>query len=50
MYLYWDDFHFTTAGHRILAVSALEAIPEPGTYVLFLIGVAVLSIVVRYSG
>ena len=31
VYLYWDDYHFTTAGHRILADSAAAAIPEPAT-------------------
>ena len=25
-YLYWDNYHFTTAGHRILADSAASAI------------------------
>jgi phospholipase/lecithinase/hemolysin len=41
-YLYWDDYHFTTAGHRILADSAAAAIPEPPTVLISLIGIALL--------
>ena len=47
VYLYWDDFHFTTAGHRILANSASEAIPEPDTHLLYMIGISVLWIAGR---
>jgi phospholipase/lecithinase/hemolysin len=58
-YLYWDNYHFTTAAHRILADSALAAIrnrlvPEPATGLLMtlamLVGITSSRQCRRYPG
>lgn len=46
-YLFWDDFHVTTAGHEILARNFASAVPEPSAGVLVLGGVAVLAVMRR---
>jgi len=33
-FLFWDDFHPTTAGHAILGQAFAQAVPEPSTIVL----------------
>lgn len=40
-YLYWDNFHFTTSGHRILADSVSIAVPEPSTHLINVIGTTI---------
>jgi phospholipase/lecithinase/hemolysin len=35
-YLFWDDFHPTTAGHAIIAEAFDRAVPEPSSMVLLL--------------
>lgn len=42
-YLFWDGVHLSTTGHAILANAVVAAIPEPGTLVLLLIGIAGLG-------
>lgn len=39
-YLFWDSFHPTAAAHTLIAQAALNAIPEPGTVLLFALAVA----------
>jgi outer membrane lipase/esterase len=41
-YLFWDGIHPTAAGHQIIANAMLAAVPEPGTWALFLCGSAAL--------
>jgi cholinesterase len=45
-YLYWDDVHPTTVGHQLLAARFLAAVsvPEPGTVLLFGLGVLTLGV------
>ncbi|MEF7613657.1 SGNH/GDSL hydrolase family protein [Aquincola sp. MAHUQ-54] len=43
--LFWDGIHPTAAGHQILSgamLTAVAAIPEPGTYALMLAGLALV--------
>lgn len=47
-YLFWDGIHPTSAGHEILSQQMLVlAVPEPSTYVLLAIGLALLVMVRR---
>lgn len=39
-YLFWDSFHPTAAAHALIAQAALNAIPEPGTVLLFALALA----------
>jgi len=41
-YLFWDDFHPTTAGHSIVASGFEQTVPEPGT-ISVLVGLALLA-------
>ncbi len=49
-YLYWDDFHFTTAGHRILADSASAAVPESTSFAIFMAALFPFASVSRGRG
>lgn len=44
-YFYWDSFHPTSRAHASIADFAVRAVdvPEPATYMLFAVGLAVLS-------
>lgn len=45
MYLFWDDFHPTTAGNAVIAERfAAAAVPEPSTLLLAAAGVVVLIV------
>jgi phospholipase/lecithinase/hemolysin len=51
-YLFWDDEHPTTAGHRVLANAALAQlgatpVPEPASVLLLCGGAALLAVVAR---
>jgi phospholipase/lecithinase/hemolysin len=41
-YLFFDDFHPTTAAHAIIAQGFLAAVPEPSTLLLMGFGVVLL--------
>ena len=44
-YLYWDGIHPTAAGHALLARQMLiSAVPEPGTWALFVGGLLVVGL------
>jgi phospholipase/lecithinase/hemolysin len=44
-YLFWDDIHPTTVGHQLLAgVAAASMVPEPGSMILMVSGLAALSV------
>jgi outer membrane lipase/esterase len=44
-YLYWDGIHPTAAGHAILAQAMfITAVPEPGTWALFVGGLLVVGL------
>lgn len=42
-YLFWDDFHPTTAGHAVLAGQFANAVPEPSTLILAITGLAAVA-------
>jgi len=42
-YLFWDSFHPSAAGHRLMAQTAFRAIPEPSTLLLFAAALIALS-------
>ena len=47
-YLFWDDVHPTAAGHLLaaeFALNALNAVPEPSTWAMMLVGFAGLGFV-----
>lgn len=48
-WLFWDGIHPTTVGHAQLAaaVGAVVAVPEPGTYALMALGLAVVALGAR---
>jgi len=46
-HLFWDSVHPTNRGHQFLAEVFAQAVPEPATYALLGIGVALLMVVVR---
>jgi phospholipase/lecithinase/hemolysin len=39
-YLFWDLVHPTTKGHSLIAAAALQALPEPGVWVLVVVALA----------
>jgi len=41
--IFWDGFHPTTAAHKLIAVAFQQAIPEPSSVVLILMGFLVLT-------
>jgi cholinesterase len=49
-YLFLNDFHPTTAAHRILANEFAAAIPEPGSIVLVLAGFGAFAVSRRIRG
>lgn len=46
-YLYFDNVHPTTAAHALLAAQFAQAVPEPETYGLMLLGLMVIGLFVR---
>lgn len=43
-YFYWDSFHPSSTSHRLIADTAYAAVPEPGTLMLFVVGLFALGI------
>lgn len=46
-YLFWDEFHPTTATHAILGQAFASNVPEPATFVVVLTSLALLAIARR---
>lgn len=46
-YLFWDGIHPTAQGHAILANFAIQAVPEPATILIFVIGLLGLAMTAR---
>lgn len=46
-YLYFDNVHPTTAVHRLLASGFAQAVPEPSTYGMLLLGLAAIGMMAR---
>jgi phospholipase/lecithinase/hemolysin len=46
-YLFWDDLHPTTEAHALLGAAMAAAVPEPQTWALMLIGLALAAWRVR---
>ncbi|MFO0690048.1 MAG: SGNH/GDSL hydrolase family protein [Myxococcota bacterium] len=44
---YWDSVHLTTKAHTLLGLAMAEAVPEPGTGMSMLVGVAGLVVIAR---
>lgn len=42
-FVFWDDFHPTTAAHAQLAAAFARAVPEPGSLLLVVIGIVLLG-------
>jgi phospholipase/lecithinase/hemolysin len=46
-YLFWDGVHLTTAGYSIVADAMLQAVPEPATLILVVLGLIGFVVVRR---
>lgn len=46
-YLFWDDFHPSTAAHAVLGQQFANAVPEPATVALVIAGLAAIGIAAR---
>ena len=46
-YLFWDGIHPTARGHFILGNFAIQAVPEPATILIFVIGLLGLAMAAR---
>ena len=46
-YLFWDSVHPTDRGHTFIANVFAQAVPEPSTYALMVLGVAVVLVAAR---
>jgi phospholipase/lecithinase/hemolysin len=43
-HLFWDDFHPSAAGHRLIAAAALSEVPEPSVLALALVALLLLGV------
>lgn len=46
-YFFWDIVHPTTQGHALVAGLALQAVPEPGSWALMIVGAGLCGLVAR---
>ena len=46
-YLFWDSFHPSARAHNLIAQTALRAIPEPASLLLFAVALAILGVLAR---